>query len=582
MINLGLSPAIMHKRQPFCILMHLNDMNKSLNRFCRFIMFACLLSYGMPPLHADDKKDFDINRNIDIFSNLFKELDRYYVDSIPAEEMVTQGINAMLSHIDPYTTYIPESQREDFETMTTGQYGGIGAIIQQKGDSVLISEPYEGMPAAQVGLRPGDVILAIDSISMVGKTTSQVSAKLKGEPETQFILRIGRKGLSEPLNIPITRQNIQLNAVPYAGMLNDSIGYIFLSNFTDKAAKEVREALVKMQSENNLKGLVFDLRNNPGGILEDAIEILNLFLPKGKTVLETRSKTRNWDRTYKTTRDPIAPDLPLAILINSGSASAAEIVSGALQDLDRAVVIGERSFGKGLVQSTRPVSYNGLLKVTTAKYYIPSGRLIQAIDYRHRNPDGSVGRIPDSLTTVFYTENLRPVRDGGGITPDIAYKPSNPSNLLMYLIRDQLIFDFANDYAATHTSIGDIHTFQINDTVYQDFVDYVKAQKFTYDRESLKALERLKELAQFEGYATDAKDAFDMLEKKLEHNIDHDLQTFREEVQQYLEQEIARRYYYQKGEIIQILKTDKTLDKALEILENKVEYKHILAPPAKK
>ncbi len=551
------------------------------NRFSRFIMLIALLGFGITPMHADDKKDFDINRNIDIFSNLFKELDRHYVDSIPVEEMVTNGINAMLSHIDPYTTYIPESQRDDFETMTTGLYGGIGAVIQQHGDSVLISEPYEGMPAAQTGLRPGDVILAIDSVSMIGKTTSEVSAKLKGEPETTFTLRIGRKGVEEPLDIRITRQKIQLNAVPYAGMLNDSIGYIYLSNFTDKAAKEVREALVKMQEENNLKGLVFDLRNNPGGILEDAIEILNLFVPKGKTVLETRSKTRNWDRTYKTTRDPIAPDLPLAILINSGSASASEIVSGALQDLDRAVIIGERSFGKGLVQSTRPISYNGLLKVTTAKYYIPSGRLIQAIDYRHRNPDGSVGRIPDSLTTVFFTENLRPVRDGGGINPDIEHKPSDASNLLMYLMRDQLIFNFANDYAAAHPTIGDIHTFQISDSVYQDFVDYVKTQNFTYDRESLKALKRLKELAQFEGYADDAKDAFNALEEKLEHNIVHDLHTFQEEIKQSIEQQIARRYYYQKGEIIQILKTDETLEKALQILEDKTAYDQILAPPTK-
>lgn len=523
-----------------------------------------------------DQRNFEITRNLDIFNTLFKELDLYYVDTINTEEVVSNGINAMLMQLDPYTQYIPESEKEDFNTMTTGEYGGIGSVIQQRDNKVIISEPYEGMPAQINDLRPGDAILEINGESMVGKTVAQVSEKLKGPANTKLTIKIERAGTSEPIIKEVVRQKIQMNAVPYYGMLNDSIGYIYLSNFTDKSAKEVREALIALKKNPDMKGLVLDLRNNPGGILEDAVQIVNYFVPKGETVLSTRGKVKNWDRTYKTTQEPIDPNIPLAVLVNRGSASASEIVAGALQDLDRAVIIGERTFGKGLVQTTRPVAYNGMMKVTTAKYYIPSGRLIQAIDYSHRNPDGSVGRIPDSLTQVFFTANKRPVRDGGGILPDFQIPTPQVSNLLLYLMRDMLFFDFANQYAATHENIGSIQDFKLTDADYAAFKEFVKSKNFTYDRQSDKALQELKKIAEFEGYTDQAAAEFAALESKLQHNIDRDLDKFRPEIEQMLAQEIARRYYFQKGEIIQTLKKDPELDKAMEIVGNPAEYRKVL------
>ncbi len=547
-----------------------------------FALLFFLVAFSSASIASDDKKDFDVLRNVNIFNSLLRELDRYYVDSIDAEKMVTNGINAMLSQIDPYTTYIPKSERDDFETMTTGEYGGIGSIIQQNGDSVIISEPYEGMPAQEVGLRPGDVILAIDGETMLKKSTSEVSNKLRGEANTSFVITIGREGVEEPFDVNITRRKITMNPVTYAGMINDSIGYIYLSSFTDKAAREVRSSLIELQKNPDFNGLVLDLRSNPGGILEDAIEIVNLFVPKGKTILETKGKVSNWDRVYKTTQEPIAPDLPLIVMIDQGSASASEIVSGALQDLDRAVIVGDRSFGKGLVQTTRPISYDGLLKVTTSKYYIPSGRLIQEIDYGKRNPDGSIARRPDSLAQVFYTENNRPVKDGGGITPDVTVKLEKTPNLIAYLMGQQLIFEYANQFAAEHDNIGSIADFHITDSLYDEFKAFVKSKNFTYDRESDKALKNLQKVAEFEGYSKGAEAEFKALAEKLKHDIDRDLDTFRPEIEIFLANEIVRRYYYQKGEVQQSLKQDKALAKAKEIFGNMEEYNKILNPSAKK
>ncbi len=525
----------------------------------------------------DDKRNFDITKNLDVFNSIFKELDMYYVDSIPTEEVVRNGIDAMLMQLDPYTTYIPESEREDFNTMTTGEYGGIGSMILQRGDSVLISDPYEGMPAQINDMRAGDVILAIDGENMIGKKVSQVSEKLKGQPNTTLTVTLGRKGEPEPIVKEITRRKIQINAVTYYGIVGDSIGYIYLSSFTDKAAREVREALLDLKKNNpGMKGLVLDLRGNPGGVLEDAVQIVNFFVPKGEEVLSTKGKIKNWDRTYKTTQEPIDTELPLVVLVNRGSASASEIVAGSLQDMDRAVVIGERTFGKGLVQTTRPVPYNGIVKVTIAKYYIPSGRLIQAIDYSHRNADGSVGRIPDSLTHVFRTANGREVRDGGGITPDFPMEQERSSNLSLYLMRDLLFFDYANEYAASHESIGDIHTFQLTDADYEDFKKFVIGKDFTYDRQSEKALRELKKIAEFEGYTDGAQDEFAALEAKLSHNLERDMDTFRPELEEILTTEIVKRYYFNKGELIQNLKNDKELDKAEEILSNPKLYRETL------
>ena len=435
-------------------------MKKSL--FSGIILVLLCLSTGLFSAYKADNRSFEMLKNLEIFNSVFKELDLYYVDSIKAEEVIKNGIDAMLYQLDPYTTYIPESEQEDFATMTTGEYGGIGAIISQRGDTVFINEPYEGNPAQIYDLRAGDAIIAINGESMIKKSVSDVSANLKGEAGTTLELELYRGTTNETLNKTVERKKIIMNPVAYYGMLNDSIGYIFLSNFTDKAAKEMRNAVVALK-EQNAKGIVIDLRNNPGGIMEDAIQIVNMFVPKGKTVLSTKGKIKNWDKTYQTTQEPIDTEIPLAVLVNRGSASASEIVSGALQDLDRAVIIGERTFGKGLVQSTRQLPYNGMLKITSAKYYIPSGRLIQAIDYSNRNEDGSVGRIPDSLTQVFNTANGREVRDGGGINPDFKVEPTIPSNLTMYLLRDFYVFDFANMYHAKHPSIGSPGEFVITE-----------------------------------------------------------------------------------------------------------------------
>ena len=465
--------------------------------------------------------------------------------------------------------------------MTTGEYGGVGAIISQRGDTVYINEPYEGNPAQEFDLRPGDAIIAINGNSMIKKSVSDVSGSLKGEAGTTIELQLYRPATEEMMTKTIVRRKILMNAVPYYGMLNDSIGYIYLSSFTDKAAKEMRAAITELK-ENNPKGLIIDLRNNSGGIMEDAIQIVNMFVPKGQTVLSTKGKIRTWDKEYKTTQEPIDTEIPLVVLVNRASASASEIVSGALQDLDRAVIIGERTFGKGLVQSTRQLPFNGLLKMTSAKYYIPSGRLIQAIDYSNRNEDGSVGRIPDSLTTVFKTANGRDVRDGGGIQPDFNVEQKKLSNMSLYLLRDYYIFDFANQYHATHPSIASAKEFKLTDEDYNMFCDFVKSKNFTYDKKSLKMLEDLKKVAQFEGYSEDAAAEFESLEAKLNHNIDKDLQTFKPEIKEELEQEIVKRYYYQKGEIQKSLQTDIIVDKGVEVIVNTELYNKTLNKPVAK
>ncbi|MEG1616104.1 MAG: S41 family peptidase [Bacteroidales bacterium] len=550
--------------------------NKRKNLAVLILLITVCFTSGAFMGFKADKRNFDITRNLDIFNSLFKELDLYYVDTIKTEEVVRNGIDAMLMQLDPYTTYIPESEQEDFNTMTTGEYGGIGSVITQRGDSVILTDPYEGMPAQQNDLRAGDVILAIDDVSMIGKKVAQVSEKLKGPANTKMKIKIGRPGTPEPIEKEITRKKILMNAVPYYGMVSDSVGYIYLSSFTDKAAKEVKAALIDLKKNPAMKSLVLDLRNNPGGIMEDAVQIVNLFVPKGQEVLSTRGKVKNWDRTYKTTQEPVDTEIPLVVMVSRGSASAAEIVAGALQDLDRAVIVGERTFGKGLVQTTRPIPYNGMVKVTTAKYYIPSGRLIQAIDYSNRNPDGSVGRIPDSLTHVFKTANGRPVRDGGGITPDFTVEQERASNIALYMMRDLVVFDYATEYSNKHESIGDIRKFDLTDADYDEFKNFVKAKNFTYDRQSDKVLKELKKVAEFEGYSEEAKAEFEALEAKLNHNLDRDLDTFRPEISQMLKQEIVKRYFYEKGEIITMLQSDKELKKSKEILADPSLYNKTL------
>lgn len=539
-------------------------------------MALCVGSTGAVSAGKSDRKDFEISRNLDIFNSLFKELNLFYVDTIDAEKAISNGVNAMLSRLDPYTEYIPEKEKEDFFFSTTGEYAGIGSLIMERDKAVYISEPYEGMPAQLAGLRPGDKIVMIDNDSVAGWRSAAVSERLKGPANTKLKVTVERPGVEGVLTFDIIRKKIQMPAVPYYDVVCDSVGYIYLSSFTDSAADEVKHALQELKRQG-ITSLVLDLRSNGGGILEQAVQIVNLFVPKGVEVLSTRGRNKKMDKIYKTTQEPVDEHIPLAVLIDGGTASSSEIVAGALQDLDRAVIVGSRSFGKGLVQSTRPLPYNGMLKVTIARYYIPSGRLIQAIDYSHRNPDGSVARIPDSLTHEFKTAHGRIVRDGGGIKPDVETSFERRGNISYYLMKDFYFFDFATQYAAAHDTIAPAKEFVLPDSVYNDFKAFVKSKNFKYDKQSERILADLKEVAKFEGYFDEnTQKQFEALEACLNHDLDRDLETFRDEIGQLLSIEIVKRYYYQKGEIIESIKDDKDLTEACTILNDAQRYSQIL------
>lgn len=528
------------------------------------------------PAGKSDRRDFEVSRNLDIFNSLFKELNLFYVDTINAEKAIGDGVNAMLSRLDPYTEYIPEKDKDDFFVSTTGEYAGIGSIIVERDNAVYISEPYEGMPAQLAGLRPGDKIVMIDNDSVKGWKSSAVSERLKGPANTKLRVTVERPGVDGTLSFDITRKKVHMPAVPYYDVVCDSVGYIYLNSFTDSAADEVKRALQDLK-RRGVTSLVLDLRGNGGGILEQAVQIVNLFVPKGVEVLSTRGRNKQMDKIYKTTQEPVDEHIPLAVLIDGGTASSSEIVAGSLQDLDRAVIIGSRSFGKGLVQSTRPLPYNGILKVTIARYYIPSGRLIQAIDYSHRNPDGSVARIPDSLTHEFKTAHGRIVRDGGGIKPDIETSIERRGNISYYLMRDFYFFDYANRYAAQHDTIAPAKEFVLPDSVYNDFKAFVKSKNFKYDKQSERILADLKEVAKFEGYFDEnTQKQFEALEASLNHDLDRDLETFRDEIRQLLSIEIVKRYYYQKGEVIESIKNDKDLTEACAVLNDNARYSQIL------
>lgn len=549
------------------------------------VLALCFAVAATMPCTAQKRKNpaFDATQGIGIFGSVLKELNTFYVDTPDVETLVEEGINAMLYTLDPYTVYIPETESDDFKFMTTGEYGGIGSLISTRDSFTYIAEPYEGLPAQVCGLKAGDKILRIDSVSAVGLPSEKVSERLKGLANTIVTVVVERPETLDTLTFDVVRKKIVLPAVPYYGVLRDSIGYIYLQNFTDKAAAEVKEALLDLKKNHRIDALILDLRSNPGGILDEALQIINYFVPKGVEVLSTRGRVKQWDRTYKTTQKPIDENIPLAVLINSESASASEIVSGTLQDLDRAVVLGERSFGKGLVQSTRPLPYNGLLKITTSKYYIPSGRSIQAIDYSHRNAAGRAERIPDSLTTAYTTAGGRIVRDGGGITPDIKIELPQIPNIVYYLVTGRQIFDYATRFEQQHPTIVPIEEFVITDEIYNDFKTYVKEKDFKYDRRSEKALEELRKWAKFEGYYDDAEDEINSLTQKLSHNLDRDLDAFRKEIEEQLAAEIVKRYYYQKGEIKENLKHDPIVQKAEKILLDRNRYDALLKPaPAEK
>ncbi|MCM1077628.1 MAG: S41 family peptidase [Bacteroides sp.] len=531
------------------------------------LVAALLVTISLLASAATRSKKSDISRNLDIFNALYKELQTFYVDSIDAEKSINTAIIAMLDDIDPYTEYFSAKDQDKFRTMTTGEYGGIGSIIQQSDEGVIVVEPYKGSPASLAGLRPGDLFLSIDGDSVVGWTSDKVSEKLKGQSGSTLKLVMKRPWVEDSiLSFELKRGKILMPSVPYFGMVNPEVGYIGLTSFSEKSFQEVRSA-VEQLLKDGAKGLILDLRGNGGGLVESAVEILGLFLPKGTTVLTTRGKGVLNEKVYRTSINPIDTKIPLAVLVDGGSASASEIVTGALQDLDRAVVIGSRSFGKGLVQSTRELPYDGLLKVTIAKYYIPSGRLIQAIDYSHRNPDGSVARIPDSLTNVFKTAGGREVRDGGGITPDVKVEYPDVNRLTYNVVRDNWAFNFANKYAASHDSIPSPQTFEVTDEIYGQFKDFIDPAKFNYDKVCETAIDQLREIAKVEGYMNDSTAAqFDILASMLKHDLGHDLDINRKNLTPYIAREILKRYYFNEGEIIYSLRDDQAVDSAVEIL----------------
>lgn len=530
-----------------------------------------------------DSRSFQISKNLDVFNSIVKELEMFYVDTIDPNKTIRNGIDAMLYSLDPYTEYYPEEDQSELEQMLKNSYGGIGSIItwNPKLKRSMIAEPYEGMPAANVGLKAGDILLEIDGKDLLGMDNQKVSEMLRGQMGTSFKLKVERPGTPEPMEFDIVRRSIQLPFIPYYTMLDNHIGYINLSTFSGNPSKKFKQVFLDLKKKG-ITSLVIDLRNNGGGLLDESIEIANFFLPRGKTLVTTKGKLPQAGNSYKTLREPLDLEMPLAVLVNGGTASSSEILAGSLQDLDRAVVIGNRTLGKGLVQTTRPLPYGGTMKLTTSKYYIPSGRCVQSIDYKHRNEDGSVERIPDSLTTVFHTAAGREVRDGGGVTPDIVVKQEKLPNILFYLVNDNLIFNYATRYCLNHPTIPSPEKFVVTDADYDDFKAMVKAADFKYDQQTAKVLKKLKEMAEFEGYLTDASEEFKALEKKLSHNLDRDLDYFSKEIKSMIAIEIIKRYYYQRGSIIQQLKDDDDLKEAVMILGDSVKYKEMLSVPVVK
>ena len=524
------------------------------------------------------KDDFKITKSLDIYYSLFRELNIFYVDEVNPEKLVETSIESMLESLDPYTKYIPEKEMDDFEFMTTGNYGGIGALIRKQDDYAIISQPYRNFPADKAGLKAGDVIKKINGESIRGWKLEEVSDKLKGIPETTVKLSIDRMGQSEPLQKEVVRQDLHINSVPYYGMTNqgDDVGYIRLTKFTQGSGQEVRDAFQKLSRNNQLNAVVLDLRSNPGGLLMEAVNVANIFVPMGQEIVSTKGRVEKWNQGYATQKQPVDTNIRLIVLVNRASASASEIVAGAIQDLDRGVIVGKRTFGKGLVQTTRPLSYNSKLKVTTAKYYIPSGRCIQAKDYSNRNEDGSVGEIPDSLIQKFTTDNGRKVYDGGGIRPDVEVDHGNLSQIEISLITKNLIFDFATYYALNHDTIPPVKEWEVNDEVYTSFRQFLQEKDWDYTTESEQKLEDLVEAAKDEKYYDRAEKTIEELTKKLSHDKQNDLVRYQESIRERLEEEIASRYYYQAGGIQAGLEEDGQVEKAYSIATDTTLYRDIL------
>ena len=538
---------------------------KKLNRKVTVIAGIALITLSSLFFIASSNDDFKLVKSLEIYYSLFRELNLFYVDETNPEKLVENSINGMLKELDPYTTFIPETDSENFNFMTTGQYGGIGALIRRNGDYAIVAEPYEGFPANKAGLKAGDTIISIDGKPMINLEISKISDHLKGKPNTSLELVIRRYSHPAPIKKSIVREKITINNVRYYGMLDDHVGYINLANFTTGAGQETKSALLELKKNPGLEAVVLDLRDNPGGLLIEAVDVANLFIKQGQEIVSTRGRVKQWDQVYRTRFMPIDTVIHVAVLVSRGSASASEIVAGSLQDLDRAVIIGQRTYGKGLVQTTRELSYNTRLKVTTAKYYIPSGRCIQALDYSHRNEDGSVGTIPDSLITEYLTNNGRKVYDGGGIQPDFTIEPQTLSQVAIALLTQFLIFDYATVFASRYDTIASIEEFEITDYIYNNFKAYIASRDFTYNTRSEESLKTLIETARREKYFDIADEEFSALEEKLAHDNEKDLNNFSEEIKQLIKEEIVVRYYFQKGQMQVLLEKDTGVDKAVEV-----------------
>lgn len=542
-------------------------------RFVAIIAILITAGISISFLSTQETRDFRIAKNLDIFLSLYRELNTFYVDEVNPDKLVKTGIDNMLLSLDPYTVYYPESESDEVAFMTTGKYGGIGSLIREEGEYVVVSLVYKDFPADLAGIRAGDFLKKVDGISLKGADKEDVSQKLKGNPGTTITITIERNG--KEMDITVKREKIEIPSVPFYGMIDEETGYIRFRNFTQNCTEEVKNALLKLKNENARK-IVLDLRSNPGGLLTEAVDIVNLFVGPGNEIVSTKGKVKQFDESFKTTKAAVDQNIPLAVIINRGSASASEIVAGAIQDLDRGVVVGQRSYGKGLVQITRPLSYNSQLKVTTAKYYIPSGRCIQALDFSHPNEDGSVGIIPDSLITEFRTRNGRVVKDGGGISPDLDVVPASLSQIAAELYIRNYIFDYASRYFWTNPAPESVEKFSITDQDYADFKKYLGERKFSYSTITELSLNELISNAKKEKYYDLHKDLFSELQNELMHTLDNDLETFRNEITELLTDEIIGRYFYEEGSIKLSLETDEQIKKAVEILKSGDEYNSIL------
>jgi carboxyl-terminal processing protease len=540
------------------------------------LLLVMLNGIFLSHVNGQNENNFEISKNLEIFISLYNELNKNYVDEINPGELMVNGIEAMLGTLDPYTVYIPESQIEDYRMITTGQYGGIGALIHKNGPYVVISEPYEGFPAQKSGLRAGDRLLSINGEDMLDKPSDEVSNFLKGQPGTTVSIRVERDGTEAPLDFEVKRENITIPDIPYYGMLNGHIGYIKLTGFTQQAGNKVKNALTDLKSKHELQGLILDLRNNGGGLLGEAVNITNIFVEKGQLVVSTKGKLNDKNQDHYTRFNAIDTKIPLVVLVNAHSASASEIVAGAIQDMDRGVVLGQRSFGKGLVQNVVPLSYNSQMKVTVAKYYIPSGRCIQAIDYSMKDEDGYFTKIPDSLLNEFKTKNGRPVFDGGGIQPDISMKPQRYSQILTSLFTKYLIFDFATKFVMDHPTIPPPEDFVITDQIFEDFTSFLEGKDYDYTTRGEEELEDLKKTAVREGYFDAIATQYDALKTAMMHNKEEDLITYRDEICELLKLEIVSRYYFQEGKVKASLGMDPEVKRATGILEDQELYRSIL------